>query len=287
MDNNYYVYEHIRNDNNTVFYVGKGRGWRAYTKSRNPHHDRIAKKYGFTVRIVKDNLTEEEAFNLEKEVIANYIFNLGYGIDIEGLRKPDSMYNLTNLTLGGDGNYGAVHTQEWCEQHSKDMMGEKNPMFGVNVWDSFTEEKAREIREKMSKNNLGEKNKMFGVSPKDRMSPEKYQEWYQKISSRMSSQIGEKNPNWHNDTLKNKLKENPELKQQYYSRPGKQNGRCVAVDLYDKNDIFIQHFDYLSQCAQFIKDALKLESKVNTMAETMGRCIKNGKRYRGYKIVKN
>ena len=42
--NDYYVYEHIRNDNNSCFYVGKGHGKRAYSKSRNEHHNIVKKK---------------------------------------------------------------------------------------------------------------------------------------------------------------------------------------------------------------------------------------------------
>ena len=79
--NDYYVYEHIRNDNNSCFYVGKGHGNRAYSKNRNEHHDRIVKKYGMTVNIVKDNLSEEEAYKFEHELICDYVFNKGYGID--------------------------------------------------------------------------------------------------------------------------------------------------------------------------------------------------------------
>ena len=55
--NDYYVYEHIRLDNNTCFYVGKGRGKRYKYKSRNEHHDRVANKYGMKSVIIKDKLT--------------------------------------------------------------------------------------------------------------------------------------------------------------------------------------------------------------------------------------
>ena len=39
----FYVYEHIRLDNMTCFYVGKGRGKRCNIPSRNIHHDNICK----------------------------------------------------------------------------------------------------------------------------------------------------------------------------------------------------------------------------------------------------
>ena len=58
----YYVYEHIRLDNNTCFYVGKGHGKRCNYVSRNVHHDRIVSKFGMKVNIVKDNLLKSSDF---------------------------------------------------------------------------------------------------------------------------------------------------------------------------------------------------------------------------------
>ena len=89
MPNDYYVYEHIRKDTNECFYVGKGKGKRAYQTKRNNHHDRIADKHGMEVRIVKSGLSEEEALDLEKQLIEKYILLDGYGIDM-----PDMNYGV-------------------------------------------------------------------------------------------------------------------------------------------------------------------------------------------------
>lgn len=280
-DKNFYVYEHIRNDNNTVFYVGKGRGKRAYYSKRNEHHDRIANKFGFTVRIIKDNLTEQEAYTLEKELIHDYVFNKGYGIDIEGLRKPDSIYQLTNSTLGGDGSCGMVHTEEWCKKHSEDMKGKNNPMFGINVWELYDEEKKKEIKEKLSKSNSGKNNPMYKISPKERMDQDTYNSWLQK---RSISTLGEKNPNYGNHTLHDYYEQHPEEKQKL-ARKGKQNGRCKPVDLYN-NNTFIKHFDYIGECAQYIKEKENLSSDIQGMSSNIRKAMKNNKPYRGY-IIKN
>ena len=61
----FYIYEHIRLDNNTCFYVGKGTGNRAYDLDRSNFHNGVCKEYGCRVKIIKDGLTEEEAFELE------------------------------------------------------------------------------------------------------------------------------------------------------------------------------------------------------------------------------
>ena len=89
----HYVYCHFRNDNNTVFYVGKGQKRRAYsTQRRNPYWQNIVNKsQGFKAEIVAHNLTEKEALNYERVLIS-------------ALREqyPDTLCNLTD---GGDGVY--------------------------------------------------------------------------------------------------------------------------------------------------------------------------------------
>lgn len=278
--NNYYVYEHIRPDNNTCFYIGKGHGDRYKCKSRNSHHDRIVKKYGMETRIIKDGLSEKEAFELEQNLIKHYVFDLGYGIDIEGYRKSSGKM-LSNHTFGGDGSNGMVHTKEWCEQHSKDMTGENNPMYGINLWDTYSEEKKNKIKNNLSNKNSGMNNPMFNVSPKDRMDSKTYNEWFAKNSDRCKKQIGNKNPNFGNDTLHNKVKDNPELRIQYYARPGSQNGRATKIHVY-KNGEYIQTFDYIGLCAEWIKNTLSLSTKIDSIRGGISESIKKCKSYRGF-----
>jgi hypothetical protein len=105
----YYVYEHWRLDRDECFYVGKGRGNRAYsTKDRNRHHKAICAKisregFAMEVRMVATGLTEEEAFNLEKVRIK---FWRETGVD------------LVNITNGGEGTSGMRHTDEVKERLS-------------------------------------------------------------------------------------------------------------------------------------------------------------------------
>jgi len=96
---NFYVYEHWRTDRDECFYVGKGKGNRAYNmRKRNAHHKAIAAKVtrdgcAIDVRIVMSGLTENEAFCLEVERIA---FWRSVGVD------------LTNMTSGGEGTSGLL-----------------------------------------------------------------------------------------------------------------------------------------------------------------------------------
>jgi hypothetical protein len=90
MCRNFYVYFHINPIKGEVFYVGKGWGNRAWEKTyRNRYWHNTANKYGYLIHIVEDNLTEEEAFDLEKF----YVEKIG--------RKNLGTGHLVNMTEGG------------------------------------------------------------------------------------------------------------------------------------------------------------------------------------------
>ena len=105
----YYVYLHTRNDTGEVFYVGKGQGRRAWWKNgRNRHWHFVAEKHGYEVHIWLDELTELQAFEIEKERISFYGRN-----------------NLCNYTNGGDGASGAKRTEAQKLHMSEKMLGRK------------------------------------------------------------------------------------------------------------------------------------------------------------------
>lgn len=69
----FYTYVHIRNDSNTIFYVGKGCKNRAYSEQgRNKSWSEIAKEHGYTVQIVEHFDSENDAFALERYLIASF-----------------------------------------------------------------------------------------------------------------------------------------------------------------------------------------------------------------------
>lgn len=73
MNNIYYVYEWYNIDTNIVFYVGKGKDNRAYSdKNRNKFFLDYKKSNKVAVRFVKTNLSEEDAWKLEEELISYY-----------------------------------------------------------------------------------------------------------------------------------------------------------------------------------------------------------------------
>ncbi len=91
LDNIYYVYQYIREDG-TPYYIGKGKHNRAWEKHKNIPLP-IDKE---RILIIANNLTESQAFNLEKDLI------LKHG------RKNNNTGILHNKTDGGEGVSGNV-----------------------------------------------------------------------------------------------------------------------------------------------------------------------------------
>ena len=87
-----FVYAHKRKTDDTTFYIGKGSyfgnngcGRHKVTGDRNKHWHNVANKHGWYSEILMDDLTDDEAFELEMFVI-----------------ETIGMDNLCNYTKGGD-----------------------------------------------------------------------------------------------------------------------------------------------------------------------------------------
>ena len=132
----YYTYAYLREDK-TPYYIGKGKGNRAYKKHRKGIG---VPKDKSRIIFLKQNLTEEEAFRHEIYMIA--VFgrkDLGTGI-------------LHNLTDGGDGASGYVFSEETKRKLSEAKKGKKH---------------SEETRRKQSERMKGENNLNYGKSPSE------------------------------------------------------------------------------------------------------------------------
>ena len=134
MNKEFYIYIYWRLDTNEVFYVGKGKGdrWKTLNRKHNQHFNNIINKYPIAVEIIKDNLTENEAFYWEEKIIEILVFEYGYSIDMLNNRSSAKGKHLVNKTWGGEGTSGFKHTEEWKQKRSKCIKGENNPFYGKN-----------------------------------------------------------------------------------------------------------------------------------------------------------
>lgn len=109
-----------------VFYVGIGSS-RGYSRAndihgRSDYWKRIYSKAGRKVEILKDNISWEEACELEMLTITTYG------------RKDLGTGPLVNMTDGGEGTLNIVKTEEqiekWKRSNKGKQDGDKNAMFG-------------------------------------------------------------------------------------------------------------------------------------------------------------
>jgi len=112
IDSIYYVYQYLR-ENGIPYYVGKGKGNRAYAPHRVPVLTDKSR-----IEIVKTNLTNKEALKLEIDLITKYgRKDIGTGV----------LHNLIDGGTGGDTSYSPNYKLGIAK---RDYKGSKNPNFG-------------------------------------------------------------------------------------------------------------------------------------------------------------
>jgi hypothetical protein len=143
----FYTYAHTRNDTGKIFYIGKGIGPRAWkTTRRNKYWKSVQQKHGVTVEILAHWGTEAEALDHEKLLISCF---------------RDMGYKLANMTDGGEGTSGHIHTEKWKLWASAANSGKNSPSFGVLKTE---EQKAKISQTKQSQKLLGPKCANFKCS---------------------------------------------------------------------------------------------------------------------------
>lgn len=119
------MYLHRRLSDWRIFYVGKGTGYRHAKRTatqRSPWWMRTAEKHGHRSEIFKDGLSEIEAFEVERQLIAS--------LRLQG-------HPLVNLTDGGEGSSGMV-MPEYAKAKIRDFMRDKTVYtFGRGLDETF------------------------------------------------------------------------------------------------------------------------------------------------------
>jgi hypothetical protein len=105
----YYVYAYLRSSNSTPYYIGKGKGNRAWNKM----HSVTVPKDANRIVFLETNLTEIGALALERRYIR------WYG------RKDNNTGILLNRTDGGDGTSGRKLSQNVRDKLREMKLGKK------------------------------------------------------------------------------------------------------------------------------------------------------------------
>ena len=164
----YYTYAYLREDG-TPYYIGKGKGKRAYWRKIN---DRVPAPEKSRILILKSNLNEEESFKHEIYMIS--IFgrkDLGTGILInltdggegranmsiecrEKIRKMNLSKEVSEITRKrmGDSRRGKKQSKEWVETRTQKLIGKT---------------RTDEQKEKISKSHIGQTPWNKGISHKE------------------------------------------------------------------------------------------------------------------------
>jgi hypothetical protein len=120
---NYYVYQYVREDG-TPYYIGKGRNRRAWEPHKRANGSDMRPKDKTRIQILKENLSEQDAWDLEDELILKYgRQDLGTGI-------------LANLSNGGRGGQTVSPMAR---------MGKNNPRWGVKEDPAITEQRIQSM----------------------------------------------------------------------------------------------------------------------------------------------
>ena len=133
----YYVYVHLNPNTKEVFYVGIGKGNRAWNQwaGRNKFWENYVNKYGFEVELISENLTRKQAEKIEISLIADL-----------GRRQIDEGGTLVNRSSGGEGSTGYTHTEEFKQKMSEDRKGKCTRK---------EKQLSKETKEKISKSLVG------------------------------------------------------------------------------------------------------------------------------------
>ena len=131
------VYKHIRLDTKEVFYVGIGsqkrRAYSTYKRSKFWHN--IVEKTDYEVVILEENVSVEEAYQMEKDLIKFYG------------RRDLGLGTLVNMTDGGDGRFGSTASEETRRKMSESHIGVNDWSKGIKRPKELVDQISKKVRE--------------------------------------------------------------------------------------------------------------------------------------------
>ena len=160
--NRFYVYAYLREDG-TPYYIGKGSGWRMHQKHGYLH---LPPDRSRRVKL-RENLTDEESQEYEKELIVKYGRK---GIDEGGI--------LRNITMGGDNGRVKYHTEEEAKQAIRDKSPQYRKTYKEKHGDEYVRKLSRDSKRRtyhIHKEKLNKKSRKEWIELKN--NPEKLEKY--------------------------------------------------------------------------------------------------------------
>ena len=150
------VYQHIRLDTNDVFYIGvefdtdkkPANGKRAVSKhNRSSFWKKITNKTSYNTKILYDNISNQEAIEVEKYLIKYYG------------RRDLKLGKLVNQTDGGEGTVNIIRTSEFREKLRKANLGKKRSLESIEKTRQFNigSKRSKETISKIKNYRIGKK----------------------------------------------------------------------------------------------------------------------------------
>jgi hypothetical protein len=228
IEKNAYVYGHYKADTDELFYIGKGTGRRAWLQNgRSDYWRRVVAKHGLVVKILQENLTDEDAFVKEKELISN-----------------TGLENLVNMRDGGLGltredarklRIQNIQTSDWYEKVkatniklSKDSTWRRNFDIGMakRSQNNLYLEKIKQANIKKAKDpnwrkKITESNRRLATNP----------DWRKKMAD--VGKRNSENPAWRN---KVKLSHQKYRKEYTVLSPSKEVVRFIGINEFCRNN---------------------------------------------------
>ncbi len=152
-ENRYYVYRWYNIDTNETFYIGKGtKGRKDVVSGRSKSFTKYYNEHNCASEIIKGQMTESEAYEMEKKLIAECKSNVLCNLDEGGRKlgifigKDNPMYGISPKMRMDEATY-----EQWYQKH-KNVCGEKNANYGKHTL------KGRKQSAEHIKNRSGSKN---------------------------------------------------------------------------------------------------------------------------------
>lgn len=163
----YYVYQHIRDDTNEVFYIGIGTKnqnkkyrckiyYRGYLKAPSRRSQFWLNVYKKCKTITVNILFESNDLEFIKQKEIDLIAKYG--------RKCEKEGSLVNLTKGGDGSFGIKWSEEAKKRRSELYLGDHNPFKGKN----HSEETKKLFSKQRKGKKMGKENSFYGHTHSDK-----------------------------------------------------------------------------------------------------------------------